>query len=607
MAGHGKGAFRIAIEDFLETFEFENILFKWQAGVLEKFEDATIDIYTKTASMLFKGAQLPPNMRPENVALVIRSSQNGFFVWLLLMAGLLFGGFIGLGQASGRVASYYMDSQLRSFRPSPAETVVMGYRGKLTDKSIELYLKDLGLPDDVMSGYKEITKPLLTAFEYQVLWRRKVLSDSELNSVLSKLGMSADTIAAVKSLGDVIPGSQDLITMAVKEAFDDSISSQFQHDENFPADFATWAERQGLSADWAKKYWRAHWQLPSPQQVFEMLHRLRPGIAQDPVTAETVSTYLRMADYSPFWRDKLQAISYAPLTRVDVRRMYKVGVLSEAQVKDAYLDLGYDDSRAQALTAFTIAFEPEEETGVVRSSVTSAYKSGFIDKGKAQSMLSAGGYDATTISFYLDSIDFTNSLDIQNIKLANIKKRYIEGVTDETTVNQEINMLNLPGERVLALLELWTTERDNQTQLPTTAQAEKFYEMSIITRDEFIKVFKLRGYTDETIKWTLERIALEAQALAAKEAEAAQKEADSLAKSKTANVYQKNRADLDLIIARSKEQLADIAVVLNGELDEFQEADYKEKSLEIKKYITAVNVRKAELKQEFTGTKLIKE
>jgi hypothetical protein len=606
MAGHGKGAFRIAIEDFLETFEFEKILFKWHAGVLEKFEDASIDVYAKTVNMLYKGIELPPNMLPANVATIVKSSQNGFFAWLLMMGGLIFGGFFGLGQPSGRVASYFVDSQLRSFRPPPVDAIAMGYRGKLSDTIIRQYMNDLGIPNDVLAGYLEITKPLLTAFEYQVLWRREAITESDLNNVLGKLGMSDETINAVKRLGDVIPGPQDLITMAVREAVSDEISARFRHDEGFPAEFALWAKRQGLSEEWAHRFWRTHWQLPGPSQVFEMLHRLRPGKTDDPVTADTVSEYLKTADFSPFWRDKLQAISFSPFTRVDVRRMYKTGVLNDAQVKDAYLDLGYDQEHAQALTEFTIAFEAEEESGVVRSSVTSAYKSGFIDRTKADEMLSAGGYDATTVAFYLDSIDFTNALDIQNIKLMNIKKRYIEGVIDETTVNQEINMLNLPGEKVIALLELWTTERNNQTTLPTVGQTETFYEMGIITRDDFIRIFKLRGYTQEAIEWTLKRIDLEAQAKAKKIAEDAQKEADSLSKSKTASVYQKNKADLDLEIAKAKAELTDIAVALHEDIDAFKQAGLAARQDELKQYIAAVNVSKAELVQALAGTRLIK-
>ncbi|GAH58877.1 unnamed protein product, partial [marine sediment metagenome] len=37
-------------------------------------------------------------------------------------------------------------------------------------------------------------------------------------------------------------------------------------------------------------------------------------------------------DIMPWWREKLKAISYNPLTRVDVRRVFKMGIVSEEQV-----------------------------------------------------------------------------------------------------------------------------------------------------------------------------------------------------------------------------------------------------------------------------------
>ena len=58
-----------------------------------------------------------------------------------------------------------------------------------------------------------------------------------------------------------------------------------------------------------------------------MLHR---GVID---TAE-LDMLLRAQDVMPFWRDRLTAIAYRPLTRVDVRRMYKQGVLNVIKTKD---------------------------------------------------------------------------------------------------------------------------------------------------------------------------------------------------------------------------------------------------------------------------------
>ena len=81
-------------------------------------------------------------------------------------------------------------------------------------------------------------------------------------------------------------------------------------------------------------YWRAHWELPSPTTGFEMLHRLHPdvlevigekykemGLNPDDLKTDldTLKELLKISDYPKYWRDRLAAISYSPLTRVDLR------------------------------------------------------------------------------------------------------------------------------------------------------------------------------------------------------------------------------------------------------------------------------------------------
>lgn len=605
MAGRGKGAFRIAIEDFFETFDFGEIIFGWYKSILENLEKAGMEIYTKLANSFYPDLELPPAFRPENFGTIVNSSQNGFFVWLAGMIGLLAGGFLGIGQPSGRIASYFMDNQLRTYRSDPSTLSALLQRDLLDPETSDNALNALGVPDQLKPGLIALSQYIPSPFELEVLRRRKVLDETVYLREMELQGVTPERIKEIKLLRDVIPGPNDLVSMAVREAFDDDIVAKFGYLENKPAALTEWGDKQGLSEYWTDKYWAAHWQLPSPNQVFEMLHRLRPGTTDNPVDSDTVSEYLRIADIAPFWRDRLQEISYNPFTRVDVRRMYKVGVLNETEVLESYKDLGYDEEKAQALTEFTIAYATEEETGVVRSSVLRAYSSGMIDRSNAESMLSSGGYDKTSIAFYLDTIDFDQALDINELKLKNIKKRYVEGIIDETTVNGEINALNLPSERVLVMLELWNTERESKTTLPTASQTEKFYEMDIISVDDFKRIYSLRGYSPETIDWTLARIDLEAQAASQKEAERALSDLEKVKKSKTSTSYHKNRAILDLLIAQAKAETTDIRVELKAVISEVIITELNIRLDELKQFISAANTEKAKLRVDLK-TSLVK-
>jgi len=587
----GKGPLRIAIEDFIDGFKVGDRIENWLDAKGNKLKEGGF----RTAwTTIYNQLGIEPKVPP-----LFSGNSPHALLALPALIPMLIGAFIGLGfsfisvliQPIALRAQYQVNHKWGAYRIGARElTQLLKLFPEKSDDWLA-FLLDLGVEEKTLNGLQALNRQFLNALQYVALWRRKQMSETELSNKLKQLGFLETDVDWLKQLTEIIPTPNDLILMAVREAFDDEFSNRFRHDEGISGEFIEWAKRQGLGEEWSKRYWRAHWQLPSPSQVFEMLHRLRPGKTSNTISAGDVDGYLKAADYSPFWRDRLKEISYSPFTRVDVRRMYKVGVLSEAEVKEAYLDLGYDDKKAQSLTEFTIAYEAEEETGIVRSSVLNAYGDGMIDRGTAESMLSAGGYDATTIAFYLDNVDFKEALEISQIKLTNIKKRFIEGLIDETTVNNEINTLNLPAERVTALLALWLTERENQIALPSLSQIENFYELAIVTLDDFKRILKRRGYSDETINWNVQRIDIEKADKAQKEAEKAEADNERLQKSTKASQYQKDKAEIDLSISQAKAEITDIDIALHGE---FNQAD-----------IRILMDRKLTLQQDISDTQII--
>ena len=596
----GKGPLRIALEDFLESFKFGERIRNSVNETLEEWEIEFIRLYELYMDNLGITDVLPEFLKPAT----LRTRTNRAQVEIILIIGTVLGTIFAVISAIPapftRFFSYKAEKIAHSKRPDTSILLQMIRRNPKSAEAYRAMIPEDGYNDVLVDGFDNLVNQLLSAREYIAANRRGILSFAELDSKLISLGIEDSDITTIKALFDVIPSPSDLITMAVREAFDENFISQYKTAEDVPPALTEWAAKQGLSAEWSRRYWIAHWQLPSPQQVFEMLHRLRPGTTDTPIVSDDVKNYLKAADYSPFWRDKLEAISYNPYTRVDVRRMYKTGVLTEAQVKEAHLDLGYDDEHAQALTQFTIAYEAEEETGIVRTSVLQAYGDGMIDRVTAEGMLQTGGYDTTTIKFYLDNVDFREALEINQIKLANIKKRFIEGIIDETTVNNEINLLDLPAERVTALLELWLTERENQVALPTLTQVENFYELGIVTIDDFKRILKRRGYSEETINWNIQRIDLEKASKAQKDAEKAEADSERLNKSKTASQYQKDKAEIDLAIAQARAEITDIDVALHGELTDEQAVDLATRKDELKQFIAQLNISKAQLRFDTT-------
>ena len=103
---------------------------------------------------------------------------------------------------------------------------------------------------------------------------------SNLGNELRRIGIHDNYFDLYKELAYQIPPVADIITMAVREAFTPSIAAKFGQYQDFPEPLELWAGKKGLSPEWAKRYWAAHWSLPSPQQGFQMLHR---GLITQPV------------------------------------------------------------------------------------------------------------------------------------------------------------------------------------------------------------------------------------------------------------------------------------------------------------------------------------
>lgn len=316
---------------------------------------------------------------------------------------------------------------------------------------------------------------------------------SKLDEDLQRIGIHPEYTHIYKELAYQIPPVGDIITMAVREAFTPSIAAHFGQYEDFPDELAEWGQKKGLTKEWTRRYWAAHWSLPSTLQGFDMLHR---GI----ITTGELSMLLRALDVMPFWRDNLMQMSYRLLTRVDVRRMFKAGVLTEAEVYDSYLKVGYDEKNAGRMTEFTIQWATPEHHSITRSDILTAYKNRMISKPEASELLADMGESLFHRDFMINAVDYKKALELTENRIAGVRKLYIRKVYDENKATDELSKLDLPAEEITDLLSQWYY--DIQAKIPrlwTTAQTLSFMKDKLITQERGIKELETIGYDPEHI------------------------------------------------------------------------------------------------------------
>ncbi|MBA7472229.1 hypothetical protein ES707_07551 [subsurface metagenome] len=287
---------------------------------------------------------------------------------------------------------------------------------------------------------QKIRPNLLSPGEAVRLGYREILTQEEVKTSLAKQGFSEALQDAMYSGFQFYPSSGDFIRFAVRDTFRDDIAAKYGYDEEFPTRIIPYAAKGGLSEEWLKHYWRAHWELPSVSAGYEMLHR-------DKISLDEMSTLLKIGDVAPWWIPKMIDISYSPYTRVDTRRLFKDGVITREEVLRNYQDIGYDAEKAENMTDWTCKEVTAEKRVKIKdlteSAVTRAYNFGQITEAEYLENLKAFGYDEEETKAILALVDYQSYEDELAKEWKILKAYYVNGLKTEVEVRERMTMLLL--------------------------------------------------------------------------------------------------------------------------------------------------------------------
>ena len=373
------------------------------------------------------------------------------------------------------------------------------YKGLITKDKAKEYLRKLGVDEEVLDMVLEIDRPLLNPSDIRDLFLRGEIDETEHDEMMKKFGYTEEQIDLIKRLYFYIPSIPDLIRLAVREAFSPETIEKFRMYEDYPEEFEQWAVKQGLSPEWAKRYWYAHWELPSLTQGYEMLHR---GIIDE----NELKMLMKAQDVMPFWRDKLIQLSYNPYTRVDVRRMYQEGVLTEEEVKRAYMDLGYDEEKAEKLTEWTVKEATVEQRELTKSLVEDLFKRGLIQEDEAIEYLKDLGYREEIANLIIAKAKYDRERTVKNRIIAAIRKQYLKGLIDENEAIDKLNRAGFLTDEIDLLLYDWQLEKEAMQRNLTSGELKTLAKKGVIDKNTFIQEMRKLGYRDQHAEWIYESL-----------------------------------------------------------------------------------------------------
>jgi hypothetical protein len=334
---------------------------------------------------------------------------------------------------------------------------------------------------------------------------RGELTPERFDQAMFMRGYQQEWIDHFKSLALEIPPLDDIIRMGRRLVFDPAIVSEFRLDDDFQEPVLQWAQKKGLSADWVHRYWQAHWDLPSVSQGFEMFQR---GV----ITREQLDLLFRDAGMAPGWRDKLTAIAFSPLTRVDVRRMHKVGVLTPQEVFDAYKQIGYDDTNAARLRDFTVKAneaKPAHDFGALgptsTASILGFLADGIITQPEAIDLLVKAGKTPLAAQAYVFDEVLKLERKTRADEIAHILTLVRGGLLDTVQATDALHKLNLTTPELdRATVQLLRIQRESVT-LPSQAQGAAMFKAGVISEDVYADLLTTHGYAP---KWVAAFVAL---------------------------------------------------------------------------------------------------
>lgn len=478
-----------AIKDSLQdlvAFAFREFADDIETGLLQDMSPLLDEIQSYT--------ELPSWIR--NTIANARSGQNAAGLILLAPLVLALTQVLqsGVQQALSPIVAHRLNALIRAQLGDSYSSISLFVRGIISKDDLLKLTRANGWPDWQTDQYIQLAQRLTSEDMLLVGYWRGLVSEAKVDDQLAKAGYKQEDIALWKQLSERIPSPSDLISIAVREGFDDAVARQFGYDEAFPSDAAEAAEKGGMPTEWFARMWRAHWRLPSVTQGFDMFHR---GI----MSRQELDLLLRASDIPSFWREKLVQLSYNVVTRVDVRRMYALGVISEQEVYQRYIDGGYSPDDARDLTEWTVAEYAETERELTKTEILSMYRDSILNENECTVYLDALGYNSPTIGLLLAREDLAKEAAYEKEVVANVKSAFMANIYDETDVRAQVGKLDPPAGYVDDLIELWKLEKTRRLVRPTVTQLRDMWLEKVITDNELKRELEGRGYSDTYITW----------------------------------------------------------------------------------------------------------
>ena len=421
---------------------------------------------------------------------------------------------IGTIPSLQRAIAYATNEQWKNLSHEMIDSIQLRRRGIITEKEYVMAFARHGASQEFAEDTWKGSETLLGAADLLVLKWRNIIDDKTYLTKMEALGFNEETAVLWEKRNQFYPSAADLINWQAKEVYEPDAVKKYGLDDELELLTKDAFYKTGINDEQIRNYWIAHWQHPALSMVFDMLHRttydktvgtgeLGGQVKGKPyyhlLNRDDVYEYYRLVEVPPYWRNKLTALSYTPYSRVDVRRMYAAGVLGREEVKKAYLDIGYANDKAEALTDFAVASTLPAERSLTRTMIEQAFDIGELTREEAINFLIELRYDEAEANLIIALKEYKIHEDVLDDIIATIKTSYTHGLLTYAEAIAKLDALNLKAtyrEKIVASI---TREKEKVYQMPSKADLVTWGKAEIIDIATFKDYMDKIGFQEKEI------------------------------------------------------------------------------------------------------------
>jgi hypothetical protein len=276
--------------------------------------------------------------------------------------------------------------------PEAYRIVDMYAAGVLSDDSFKQAMAENGLSAVWADRYGWTGWTALNPQTVIELLRRGAITDADVIPMLRLGRFRLADITAMLNLKDVIPPLNDLINMAVKEAFGDHTG-----EAQIP-ELHSWAKKMGLSDYFTDAYWYAHWERIPLQQMYDNLYR---GYWDK----DRFMNMLRIKDLHPDDREALFNVAYQVPAIRELGYGYDVGLYKREDIVKFRRYGGLSPEDAEKAADALILYRNEAEKNAVLTELMYLYAMGKMTKDQFIARFKEKGVPEPTIALWIERAD----------------------------------------------------------------------------------------------------------------------------------------------------------------------------------------------------------